>query len=117
MARKAGTERPNGQLYKQFKKQGDGSYYCVGCDAELFSSKERFDSRSGWPSFYGPSNTKNVKSKVDEDGYRVEVLCNVCDSHLGHVFKGEGFDTPTDLRYCINGTVLKFVADKAKPEK
>lgn len=109
--RKAGTERANGKVYKEFKSQGAGTYYCGGCNAELFSSKEKFDSGCGWPSFYDPANAKNVKTTTDyKIGYaRTEVLCNICDGHLGHVFTGEGFDTPTDKRYCINGTVLKFV--------
>lgn len=114
IARQAGTERPNGEVYKQFKKQGAGTYYCVGCNAELFSSNEKFDSRCGWPSFYDPSKAKNVKSLPDPDGMRTEVKCAVCDAHLGHVFLGEGFNTPTDKRYCINGTVLKFVPADAK---
>lgn len=116
--RKAGTEAPNGEVYKEFKHQGAGTYYCAGCGAELFSSKEKFDSRCGWPSFYDPSKAKNVKTSTDYKlGYaRTEVLCAVCDGHLGHVFTGEGFDTPTDKRYCINGTVLKFVPDKETSE-
>ena len=115
--RQAGTERPNGEVYREFKKQGAGTYLCAGCDTELFSSKEKFDSRCGWPSFFDPSKAKNVKTSVDYLlGYpRVEVKCAVCDGHLGHVFKGEGFDTPTDKRYCINGTVLKFVPAKKSP--
>lgn len=112
IARQSGTERPNGDVYKQFKKQGAGTYYCVGCNAELFSSKVKFDSRCGWPSFYDPSKAKNVKAVTDPDGSRTEVRCAVCDAHLGHVFHGEGFNTPTDKRYCINGTVLKFVPEK-----
>lgn len=116
IARQAGTEAPSGEVYKQFKKQGAGTYYCAGCNAELFSSTTKFDSRCGWPSFYDPSKAKNVKSFPDPDGRRVEVRCKVCDSHLGHVFTGEGFNTPTDQRYCINGTVLKFVPDQ-NPEK
>ena len=109
--RKAGTERPNGPAYQKFKKQGGGTYFCAGCDSELFSSEEKFDSRCGWPSFYDPSKAKNVITSVDYlMGYpRTEVLCAICEGHLGHVFTGEGFDTPTDKRYCINGTVLKFV--------
>ncbi len=109
--RKAGTERPFGEVYSTFKKQGLGKYICAGCDTELFSSNEKFDSKCGWPSFYDPSKAKNVKTSVDYHlGYpRTEVLCAVCDGHLGHVFTGEGFDTPTDKRYCINGTVLKFI--------
>lgn len=109
--REAGTERPNGKVYEEFKAQGGGTYYCAGCNAELFTSKEKFDSHCGWPSFYDPSKAKNVKYSVDYHlGYaRTEVLCKVCGGHLGHVFEGEKFDTPTDKRYCINGTVLKFV--------
>ena len=108
--RKAGTERPNGKVYDEFKKQGKGVYFCVGCDTELFSSNEKFDSHCGWPSFFDPSKVENVKTSVDYLlGYpRTEVLCAVCDGHLGHVFTGEGYDTPTDKRYCINGTVLRF---------
>lgn len=109
--RQSGTERPNGQVYKEFKEQGEGTYYCAGCNAELFTSKEKFDSHCGWPSFYDPSKAKNVKLDTDFHlGYaRTEVRCAVCDGHLGHVFEGEDFDTPTDKRFCINGTVLKFV--------
>jgi peptide-methionine (R)-S-oxide reductase len=114
VARKHGTEPPNGPIYKQFKAQGEGTYYCIGCDAELFSSKEKFDSRSGWPSFYDPSNAKNIATKTDTSAgmVRTEVLCSVCGAHLGHVFKGEGFNTPTDKRYCVNGILLKFVPKK-----
>ena len=108
--RKAGTERPNGNIYEEFKEHGAGVYFCIGCDTELFSSNEKFDSHCGWPSFFDPSKVENVKTSVDYLlGYpRTEVLCAVCDGHLGHVFTGEGFDTPTDKRYCINGTVLRF---------
>lgn len=109
--REAGTEYANGKVYEEFKAHGGGTYYCAGCNAELFTSKEKFDSHCGWPSFYDPSKAKNVKYSVDYHlGYaRTEVLCKVCGGHLGHVFEGEGFKTPTDKRYCINGTVLKFV--------
>ena len=116
--REAGTERANGKVYDEFKKHGGGTYYCAGCNAELFTSNEKFDSHCGWPSFYDPSKAKNVKFSVDFHlGYeRTEVLCKVCNGHLGHVFKGEGFDTPTDQRYCINGTVLKFVPNETAVE-
>ena len=114
--RQSGTERPFGEIYKEFKHQDEGTYFCAGCDAELFSSKVKFDSGCGWPSFYDPSNAKNVKSIADPDGRRVEVRCAVCDGHLGHVFTGEGYDTPTDQRYCINGVALKYVPAQAKTD-
>lgn len=121
--RQAGTERPFGPAYEEFKKQGGGTYVCAACGAELFSSKEKFDSHCGWPSFYDPANAKNVTTREDISAgmVRVEVRCAHCGGHLGHVFKGEGFATPTDQRYCINGVSLKFVpagektAEKAKP--
>lgn len=118
--RKAGTERPFGEEYKEFSKQGKGKYLCAGCDTELFASDTKFDSKCGWPSFYDPANAKNVNTFEDYHlGYkRIEVRCAVCDGHLGHVFKGEGFDTPTDKRYCINGAILKFVpAEKPAESK
>ncbi len=118
--REAGTEMANGKVYEEFKKQGGGTYFCAGCGAKLFSSKEKFDSHCGWPSFYDPAKAENVVTDTDYLlGYpRTEVRCAKCDGHLGHVFTGEGFDTPTDKRYCINGTVLKFVPFKdEKAEK
>jgi peptide-methionine (R)-S-oxide reductase len=113
--REAGTERPFGGAYSEFREQGEGTYVCAGCGAELFSSREKFDSHCGWPSFYDPANAKNVVTREDlsHGAKRVEVLCAVCGGHLGHVFKGEGFDTPTDQRYCINGVALKFVGPSA----
>lgn len=119
VARKAGTERAFGDVYEQFKKQGAGAYHCAGCDAKLFSSKEKFDARCGWPAFYDPAKAENVATKEDRSygTIRTEVICAKCDAHLGHLFKGEGFDTPKDQRYCINGIVLKFVPDKAEKEE
>ena len=112
--RESGTEPPNGQIYKEFNEQGKGAYHCAGCGALLFSSKQKFDSHCGWPSFYDPANAQNVTTKKDISGgrVRIEVNCAKCDGHLGHVFEGEGFDTPTDKRYCINGVGLKFVPEK-----
>ncbi|GDY20704.1 peptide-methionine (R)-S-oxide reductase [Verrucomicrobiota bacterium] len=109
--RQAGTERPFGRAYEEFKRQGGGTYFCAGCGAELFSSAHKFDSHCGWPAFYDPANAKNVRMLEDHSlgRARTEVRCAVCDGHLGHVFKGEGFETPTDQRYCINGVALKFV--------
>ncbi len=113
--REAGTERAHGKAYAEFKAQGAGTYVCGGCGAELFSSDHKFDSHCGWPSFYDPANAKNVRTREDRSfgGVRVEVLCAQCGGHLGHVFKGEGFKTPTDQRYCINGVALKFVPKAA----
>jgi peptide-methionine (R)-S-oxide reductase len=109
--RQAGTERPFGPAYEEFKAQGEGTYVCGGCGAVLFSSKEKFDSHCGWPSFYDPADAQNVITREDTSHgmRRTEVLCAVCGSHLGHVFKGEGFPTPTDTRFCINAVALKFV--------
>lgn len=113
--RHEGTERPGGRVYDEFKEQGAGTYYCAGCDAKLFTSEEKFDARCGWPAFFDPAKKENLKYTVDYHlGFpRTEVRCAFCDGHLGHVFEGEGFDTPTDRRYCINGTVLKFVPAEA----
>jgi len=116
--RKAGTEPPNGSVYRQFKKQGAGTYYCAGCGARLFSSDHKFDSYCGWPSFWNPADIEAVETRPDHSlgAVRTEVVCRSCKGHLGHVFEGEGFDTPTDQRYCINGTVLVFVPE-AEAEK
>ena len=112
--RKSVTERPFGEIYDEFKHQGKGTYHCAACGALLFSSNEKFDSGCGWPSFYDPAKAQNVVTRVDNSlGYpRTEVLCAKCGSHLGHVFTGEGFKTPTDKRYCINGGGLVFVPAK-----
>jgi peptide-methionine (R)-S-oxide reductase len=109
--RQAGTERAHGDVYEEFKKHPAGSYHCAGCDTLLFTTTEKFDSGCGWPSFYDPAKADNVKLTKDYSfgSVRTEVTCAVCDGHLGHVFEGEGFDTPTDQRYCINGGALKFV--------
>jgi peptide-methionine (R)-S-oxide reductase len=109
--RKAGTEAPHGAVYEEFKHHGEGAYHCAGCNALLFTAKEKFDSGCGWPSFYDPAKAENVKTRSDTTlgMTRTEVLCAKCDGHLGHVFEGEGFNTPTDKRYCINGVGLRFV--------
>lgn len=117
VTRHAHTERPYGATYEEFNNQGEGTYYCVCCGAELFTSKEKFHSGCGWPSFYDQSKAKGVAEHRDPDGHRVEVVCKRCDAHLGHVFDGEGFSTPTNRRFCINGVALKFVAaNEKKPE-
>jgi peptide-methionine (R)-S-oxide reductase len=115
--RESGTERANWEVYKEFKHQGKGTYHCAGCKALLFSSEQKFDSGCGWPSFYDPAKAENVTLKEDKSGgmVRVEVTCAKCGGHLGHVFKGEGFNTPTDQRYCINGGGLIYVPAKEEP--
>ena len=109
--REAATERPHGKGYEEFRQQGAGTYHCAGCGALLFSSDHKFDSGCGWPSFYDPAKAQNVKLSEDHSmgALRIEVTCAVCGGHLGHRFDGEGFHTPTDQRYCINGGALKFV--------
>ena len=116
--RQAGTERANGEVYQQFKKQGSGTYYCAGCGTKLFSSDQKFDSHCGWPSFWDPAEIDSIEKRVDVTlgMRRVEVVCGNCEGHLGHLFEGEGFDTPTDQRFCINGTVLVFVPDEDEKE-
>ncbi len=112
--RESGTERANGQVYQEFKHQGEGTYHCAGCNALLFSSKEKFDSGCGWPSFYDPAKAENVilKKDISMGMSRTEVICAKCGGHLGHVFEGEGYKNPTDQRYCINGGGLIYVPAK-----
>ena len=109
--RKAGTERPFTGEYTDTKTTG--VYRCRACDAELFRSDSKFESHCGWPSFFTPLAGEAVIERVDtEMGMRrVEVLCATCHSHLGHVFSGEGYGTPTDLRYCINSVSLALEPD------
>ncbi len=105
--REAGTERPFVGEYTDDKRVG--VYACRACGAELFRSETKFESHCGWPSFYSPLAGDAVEYLEDRSlpgRPRVEVRCGSCGSHLGHVFEGEGFDTPTDQRYCINSISL-----------
>lgn len=105
--REGATERPGTGEYEHYSEPG--TYACKACGAELFTSEGKFASHCGWPSFYTPAADDRVRYITDNSlpgRPRVEVRCAACDSHLGHVFEGEGYDTPTDLRYCINSVCL-----------
>jgi peptide-methionine (R)-S-oxide reductase len=109
--REHATERPGTSILNHEKR--DGEFFCVGCGAPLFESGAKYDSGSGWPSFYAPKQGAVATSTDGSHGMtRTEVHCAQCQGHLGHVFP-DG-PNPTGLRYCINGAVLDFVPDEKK---
>ena len=107
--RQAGTERAYTGEY--WDDHSEGVYACRACGSELFRSDQKFDSHCGWPSFFAPLAQDRVEYLEDTSlgMRRVEVRCATCGSHLGHLFEGEGYDTPTDQRFCINSVSLQRV--------
>ncbi|OWB66385.1 hypothetical protein B5S30_g1726 [[Candida] boidinii] len=105
--RKKSTERPNTGEYNKFNKEG--IYNCAGCNQPIYKSSTKFDAHCGWPAFYEAIEGSIVTVTDTSMGMtRTEMMCSNCGGHLGHIFTGEGFNTPTDARHCVNSISLKF---------
>ena len=110
--REKGTERPFTGEYEKTKEKG--TYVCAACGNPLFTSDTKYESGSGWPSFYQPAGTESVRTETDDSMFmsRTEVLCSRCDAHLGHVF--DDGPQPTGERYCMNSVALKLEKEEKK---
>ncbi|EAW06599.1 peptide-methionine (R)-S-oxide reductase [Aspergillus clavatus NRRL 1] len=112
--REKGTERPySGEYDGQYPSQG--VYTCAGCNAPLYKASHKFKSGCGWPAYFDSipgAVTRHTDSSFGME--RTEIVCSNCGGHLGHVFKGEGYPTPTDERHCVNSVSLKFTEDEDK---
>ena len=113
---RAATEPPGSSRW--LDQQAAGNYVCVRCRRRLFDSQTKFESASGWPSFWQPSDSSAISRHQDESAgmRRVEVRCGGCGGHLGHVF-ADAPQTPTGQRYCLNGAVLDFLPDQPGPSE